>query len=437
MRSEGRGNVRTSVARRGLLLGYLAILAFALLAPFSFRWDGGFLAERLGRLLSIGTLTPGDAVDAARNVLLLAGWGLLEVVTDAGRSRRRRVVAALAGGAAIGVTAELVQLALPPRIPSLLDASMNTAGAGLGALAADAARRALDRGRRRPTALGVPGYALAVPYVLALLLEAAFPLLRNEGAGLSSGGPLARTAWAIGHFSWESLTVLPVLDVFLFLPGGLLMGAALWEWSQTRERAAGLAAVCGVAVAVLGELLHAPLGVPIEVGPVLVHAGGFAVGAWLGVRLIPGWLRQRRGGERHRDVLGGFLLVLLLWRLRPFVPELDPAAIAAELSPSRWSPLSALGARRDLYSVSDVLRSFLLFAPVGAVLAARESAPRSGDRWGSLRSPGWILGLAFVLEAGQALVGARFFDGTDILVMAAGGVVAWSLVRARPKTGVG
>lgn len=429
MRTDGDGGGLSPAAGTWVRVGYLAVLGFALLAPFSFRWDGGFLAERAGRLLSPGALTPGDVVDAVRNVVLLAGWGLLEVVTDRGRSRRRRVTAALAGGAAIGVTAEVVQLAVPIRTPSLLDAAMNAAGAGAGALAADAAIRALDRWRGRPTALGVPTSALAVPYALAVLLEAALPLLRSADAGLRSGGPLARAAWSLEHFRWESLATLPALDLLLFLPAGLLLAAAFREIEGTRDRAFGWAAACGLGVALLGELAHAPLGLPLELGPLLVHAGGLVAGAWIGARGLSRWLRRRRGPARVRDFVVGYVLLLALWRLRPFLPELDPAAVAAELSGPRWSPLSALGARRDLYSVSDVLRSFLLFVPLGAALTARRRIRRRGSDGSDVRTLGWILGLAFLLEAGQALVAGRFFDGTDLVVMAAGGAVAWSVVR--------
>lgn len=431
MRDDAHGTVPSSAARWWLLLGYLAILVYALLAPFSFRWDAGFLAERAGRMLSPDTLTPGDAVDAVRNVLLLAGWGLLLVVTDRGHPRRRRIFLALGSGAAIGLTAEMLQLALPARTPTLLDAATNTAGAGLGALVADSARRAFRRGRDRPTALGAPAMALAVPYVLAVLAEAAFPLLRNAGSGGGSGGPLSRASWALQHFSWESVAVLPGLDFLLFLPAGFLLAAALWEVEATRGKAFEWAAAVGIGVAVLGEAIHAPLGTPLQVGPVLVHAAAFVSGAWLGVRLFPRWLRRRRGDRRIRDFLLAYAVVLALWRLRPFFPELDPGAIAAEFAPSRWSPLAALGARRELYSVSDVLRSFLLFVPVGVALAARERTGYRGRERRGLRAMAAVTALALILEGGQALVAGRFFDGTDLLVMAAGGAVAWSLARER------
>lgn len=404
------------------------VLGFALLSPLAFRWDAVFLADRLRGLLSPGALTPGDMVDAVRNVFLFAGWGLLEVATDRGGSTRRRAIRALAAGGAIGLTAELVQVALPERTPSLLDAAMNAGGAALGALAADASHRALERWRARPTALGVPAAVLAVPYALAVTLEAAFPLLRHEGPPGAYGGPLERARWALENLRWESLAVVPLLDVALFLPAGVLLTAAFREAGRDAEESFRRAAAVGAAVAVAGELAHAPLGRPMEAGPVLVHAAAVALGAWIAARGFPAWLR-RRGRARIRDVGWGYLLVLALWRLRPFIPELDPGALADEISPARWSPLSALGARRDLYTVSDVLRSFLLFVPVGSLVAAA-GRTRSGRRASSTRrAVSLVLGIALAAEAGQIVVAGRFFDGTDMLVTAAGGLIAWAALR--------
>lgn len=430
-RGSGPGSSRPAPtdARVWARAGYLAVLGFALLSPLAFRWDPGFLAGRLRGLLSPGALTPGDMVDAVRNVVLFAGWGLLEVVTDRGSSPRRRAFRALAGGAAIGLTAEIVQVALPERTPSLLDAAMNAGGAGLGALATDASRRALERWRGRPTALGVPAGVLAAPYALAVTVEAAFPLLRHEGEPGAYGGPFDRTRWALEDFGWESLAVVPLLDVALFLPAGVLLAAAFREAGSTGAAAFRRTAAVGVAVAVVGELAHAPLGRPIEAGPVLVHAGAVALGGWIAARRFPAWLRRRRQGGRVSWTLWGYLLVLALWRLRPFVPELDPAALADEISPSRWSPLSALGGRRDLYSVSDVLRSFLLFVPVGALVAAAGRLAQRRNGPSTLRAVACILGVALAAEAAQIVVAGRFFDGTDLLVTAAGGLVAWATLR--------
>lgn len=420
-------------ARRWVLGGYLLMLAVVLLSPLEPHLEAGFLAERVEHFFSPGVLTTGDMVDAARNVLLLAGWGLLEVLTDDGRSGEDRVRVALIGGAAIGLTAEVAQLAIPPRIPSLLDAAMNSAGAGLGALVTHAALRTLSRGHGGSTALGVPASALAAPYGLAVLVEATFPVIRPAAEELTSGGPLTRAVWAVQNLSLESVAVIPAVEFVLFLPAGLLLAAAFLESDaverEPRRRAFRRAAAVGLAIVVAGQLARAPLGMPLQVGPVLVHAASFLVGAWAGIRLVPGRTPDGQEGAGRRAFLVGYVLLLALWRLRPFAPHLDPSAIAGELTLSNWSPLFILETRGDLYSAADILRTFLLFVPLGAVLSAggRDNAGTSDASDG--RALAWILGLALILELGQAVVAARLFDGTDLVVMAAGGTVAWTVVR--------
>lgn len=436
-------------AHRWARVAYLALLAFALLSPFEVRLDLAFAAGRLLGALDL-SLSPADVVDGVRNLVLFAGWGLLWVTT--GRTDapyRRRILEALGTGVAVSVTAEAVQAFLPGRFPSLLDVVTNGLGAWGGAVAGLAAVRVLEVRREQPGLLGVPAYAVAAPYLAAVLAEAAFPLLRHVGPPGSHGGPLRRAAWSLEQLSWESLTVLPATDVLLFLPAGVMLVLALREIGVPRGKAVGWTAAAGAAVAVVGELVHAPLGRTIEVGPLLVHAAAVAGGGWLGVALLPdvgraapadsepdrtgsegtepgrtGPADDERGRRRILQFLAGYGLLLFLWNARPFVPETDPGAMLSALSPGRWLPLEALGGRRDLYTVSDIFRNFLLFLPVGAVLAVRPL-----QRSGPLRALGPAVILAVGVELVQVLVAVRFFDLTDALVSLAGAGVAWCLVR--------
>ena len=172
---------------------------------------------------------------------------------------------------------------------------------------------------------------------------------------------------------------------------------------------------------------------PVQLGPLLVHSAALVLGAWLAVHL--GRIR-RLDGEKGPGVgqyLFGYGLILVLWRLRPFVPHTDPAAIARELTGSNWSPLFILNTRGDLYSAADILRTFLLFVPLGALIGA--VGPRHARREPSnAKAVAWILGFALLLELGQALIAGRLFDGTDLVVMAAGGIVAWAVVRRARST---
>ncbi|MGH7577105.1 MAG: VanZ family protein, partial [Longimicrobiales bacterium] len=80
--------------------------------------------------------------------------------------------------------------------------------------------------------------------------------------------------------------------------------------------------------------------------------------------------------------------------------------------------------RVDLFSVVDIVRQFCLLVPVGALLAV----------W-PLRRHGWLRGpwpavyAALALEVGQILVTGRFFDITDAIIGAAGGLIGWAIIR--------
>lgn len=409
---------------RWLRGGYLALLALVLLSPFELRLELAFVLPRLHSALR-PELAPADVVDAARNVLLFAGWGLLWVTTTDGRPGWRDGLYAAAAAAAVGVGAEAVQLTLPGRSPSILDVATNTVGGGAGALVALGVLSALGRRRDRPDPIGVPAAALALPYVAASFLEVAFPLLRQAGPPGRYGGPTGRIAWSLHHFDWGSLAVLPWLDFALLLPAGFLLGTALLEAGLDREARLLGTAAAGAVLSLVGELVHAPLGHPLELGPILLHVVAIATGGWLAATdAFSRWLRSSGRRGRALSFLGAYALILLLWGWRPFAPGLDPGRWWEQLGSVRWHPLGALGTGRTLVSVADVLRSFLLFAPVGAVLAVqplRRSGPLRG-LWPAV----WTAG---VLELGQAFLPDRLFDLTDPIVAFAGAGIAWLMVR--------
>lgn len=403
---------------------YVGLLGLVLLSPLEFRWDLSFMIGRLAGVLD-PTPSPSDVVDGVRNLVLFAGWGLLWVTTGRPDTPiRRRILLATVTGAAISVCAEGLQLALPERSPSALDVATNSIGAWGGAVVGLAMVRSLEAWRERPSLLGIPMYAVAGPYLAAALTEAAFPLLRHATQPGSYGGPLRRIAWSLEAFTWESLAVVPLTDVLLFLPAGILVGLALRELQVRRGPALRWTAAAGIAVAVAGELLHAPLGRAMEVGPVLVHAAAVAAGGWLGVGVLAEPARTAPGRKRALAFLLGYVPLLALWSARPFVPETELAAVLEELAPSRWLPMGALGGRRDLYTVSDILRNFLLFLPVGALLAVRPLR-----REGALRALVPALLLSLGVELLQVPVAGRFFDVTDAIVGFAGAGVAWCVVR--------
>ena len=76
---------------------------------------------------------PNDIVDAARNIVLFAGWGLVWMATAPPQRAWRSIGRATATGAAISITVELCQVASSNRYASILDVLTNTTGSFVGA----------------------------------------------------------------------------------------------------------------------------------------------------------------------------------------------------------------------------------------------------------------------------------------------------------------
>jgi glycopeptide antibiotics resistance protein len=115
---------------------------------------------------------------------------------------------------------------------------------------------------------------------------------------------------------------------------------------------------------------------------------------------------------------------MMLWSWRPFVPDLSAASIAEQFSAVHWIPLRAMAQRVDLFSVADIVTQFLLYLPLGALLAVWP-LKRNGPFRGIL--PAFYL--AIILELGKIVVAERFFDVTHILIQVAGAAVGWIVVR--------
>jgi hypothetical protein len=131
-----------------------------------------------------------------------------------------------------------------------------------------------------------------------------------------------------------------------------------------------------------------------------------------------------RGAGRARAAFIAYIALLVLWGWRPFLPELDPTLIAAQLKLERFIPLGSLGVREDVFSAIHVIQGFLLYAPLGAMLAVWPLRP--AGPWSNLWPVIWIAG---AIEVGHLLIMDRFFDVTNVLVAFAGGGVTWLVVR--------
>lgn len=403
-------------------LAYIVIILFATMAEPGTTSATGMTA-RLERALATD-VTGRDIVDGIRNLLLFAGWGAVWMVTSAPGPAKPMLLRATLSGLLLSGTVETVQLFAARRVASVLDVATNTVGSFAGAITVAILILVARAGLGRRSYLGMPGLLFALCYGMATFLEAFSPFFRQARLPGVWGSPGERLGAAFDRFEWSSITAVPLLDVLLFVPAGVLGVAALVEMGVSRRRAtAGV--ISGAIVLYAGaELARGAAGYAIALGPLLAHVAGVTVGAWVAVRGLSAFSRGLRGRARPAAVLIAYGIVVAFWVLRPFMPEIDVQTIADKLIVRRFIPLMAYRERMDVFTAADVMIPTLLVMPVGALLAV----------W-PLRLGGWLSGALpavyamVILELGQIVVSGRFFDATDILVASASAVLGWTVMR--------
>ncbi len=403
-------------------VGYVAVILLATLSRLQPEFNGSAILERLARALD-PSLGARDAVDAVRNVVLFAGWGAVWLVT-AGGAAGRAIRGATATGAALSLLVEAAQLTSPVRTASPLDLLTNTLGAFAGAVFTAGLGRSLERSIGRRSFVGMPAYVFAGSYLCVLLAESVAPLFGGDPLPDAKGGPLSRFATSLDALAPGTLFELPVQDVLLYFPAGVFCVLALIEAGLPSARAARWTAAAGALVAAAGEVGHAALGYPIGLGTVVVHGTGIGLGAWAARRWVGPLSQRLRGRARPRALLTTYAVLLAGWSWRPLRLETDPVEMRLQFTAEHFVPLRALGERVDLFSAADVVIQFLLFLPLGVLLAAWPLR-----RTGRLSGPLPAIYLAIVLEATQLVIAERFFDVTDLLVQACGAGMGWAVAR--------
>jgi hypothetical protein len=170
---------RSSAA--ALAVAWAALIAYASLFPFSnWRWPPGSAPTDLLVLRWVGHI---ESFDVVANLLgyVPLGATIWLALHRAQRSRTTTWLWAVGLSTAASYVLEVTQQLLPPRVPSLLDWLLNSAGATLGALAGDLMVRvgvlqrlviARDRWLERRDAAA----ALLLMWPVALLFPAPVPL---------------------------------------------------------------------------------------------------------------------------------------------------------------------------------------------------------------------------------------------------------------------
>ncbi|HEX6809403.1 MAG TPA: VanZ family protein [Gemmatimonadaceae bacterium] len=403
--------------------GYVLVVLLATLTDFHFDADPAMVSWRWHRALVFAT-SGSDVVDAARNVLLFAGFGAVWLVTSPRLHPWREVAWITFVGCLLSVCVETAQLVSASRTSSVNDVTTNTLGALLGAAGVVVMTQVLARLRRRETVTGVPLLTVALSYWCAMGAEMFSPFYRhgmNPWAGGSIANRLANALRYVRPFTVERVSLT---DIALFAPGGAVMQGALVELGMGNGAAAWLVAVAGAVFSFGVEIAHGIAGQPIEVSAIIAHTLGIALGAVLAWSFGPS--ATTRGTERQRArVLAAALGVLLVaWAWRPFLPRVSWQAVRSQVTAPHLTPLGVLGTTSDLFGVMDVAEQFFLYVSIGVVLAA----------W-PLRYRGWVANvlpgfyLAAVLEVGQIVVMNRVFDVTDLLTQCAAIAVGFVVAR--------
>ena len=370
------------------------------------------------------SLSPRDVIDGARNLALFAGWGLVWMITAPPGRTLTSLRNAVLSGAGVSAVVEGAQLFSTTRTASVLDILTNTVGALLGAAALVALVISVAHRRHARSFVGLPALVFAGGYGAACFGEALVPLFRQTVYPNVYGGPLGRFRLAWSMFDWSSLGQIPGTDFVLFAPAGAFALAALVEAGAGYRKSAAVVGAAGLGLALMAEVGHGFLGLPMEAGAVLAHAVGVAVGAAAAAWGLPVLSRNLRGRDRPATLALAYGGVLLLWALRPYVLEHSLGAVGAKLVDDWWIPLRFLGARVDMFSVVDVVSPFLLYLPLGGLLAVWPLARR-----GPLARFWPALYLAVASELCQLVVQGRLLDSTDILVQVSGVVVGWTVLR--------
>ncbi len=405
-------------------LAYVAVILIATLTNLRFSGDFGAASVRLERAMNPAVAWH-DAIDALRNVALFAGLGAVWVVTSLTGKVRAEIVRATLTGIGLSVFVEGLQLFSPVREASVLDLTTNTVGAFTGAFAIATVIASVRAAKDRRSYLGIPMFLFAGAYLAAVVCEALTPLF-NSGIFelLRVGGPLFRVRTALQFATPLELGQVVFTDIPLYAAAGFLGVMWMAERGTAHGRASRVVALAGGALVTAAHVTHGAFSLPIRFEAVATDVLALALGAWCASRWLAPFSQALRGAARAHAVTWAYGLLLVLWGWRPFLPEMRGEVIAAQFTRAHLIPLRSLAERADVFSAMHVAQQFLLYLPLGAILAIRPL--RTMGRWAHLWPAVW---LALGIEAGHVLVEGRLFDITNVVIACAGLAVGWIVVR--------
>jgi glycopeptide antibiotics resistance protein len=402
---------------------YVAVVLLATLAGLGFSSNLDDASVRLARALT-PSLTWRDAIDGLRNVALFAGLGVVWVMTSLTGKVAREIRLATVTSLGLSAMVEGFQVFSPVRYASIVDVATNTVGGLAGATAAAMLLIVLRDAKREKSYVGIPTLLIAGPYAAAVVCEMLTPLFESAPLALIEGGPLSRLHFALQAALPLDWNEIPVVDIPLFVAAGALVLALVRERKGAEHGQWLRVALVGSAIALVSQVAHGTAGLPVRWEAVLTDALSITFGAWVTDRYLGRFVQAYRGSARARAVIFGYAALLVLWGWRPFVPETHWEAIAAQMNVLAFIPLASLAQRFDMFSALHVAQQFLLYLPLGALLAVWPL--RATGRWSNL----WpAVAFTLAIELGHFAIADRTFDVTNILLACAGLALGWIAVR--------
>ena len=403
--------------------GYVILVMIATLTKLRPDLDPLAIISRMDRAVH-WSLHAADIVDAARNLLLFAGFGVVWILATSSRRPWADTLRVMLWGFAVSVAVETLQLLSEYRFASINDVTTNTIGALLGALLVTLLTTTLRRSRSRPSWVGIPMWCVSLPFLGAVAAEMFAPIYRHEMNPGAGGSLFARLLNALHYVRPVSLHTVSYADVALFWPAGVLAVAMLVEWGVGRRTACLVSMIGGCALSVAMELAHGVAGQPIELSAIAGHTAAIAIGALVGWKFFGPLSARVQGRRRAALLLTAYALLLVGWGWRPFEPRLSVADIRIQMGYRHFIPLRVLGSSQDFFGVMEIAEQFLLYMPLGFLLAVWPLR-----RHGKVAHMLPALWLAAFLETGQLLVRGRNFDVTDLLTECAAVLIAYIVAR--------
>lgn len=413
--------ISSHIRAQSLRAAYIGVVLLATLTHLEFSPELHAAHYRLMRAFTL-SLSWRDAVDGFRNAVLFAGLGVVWVLTSSGRTTREGMRRVALAGVILSTVVEMLQVFSPERIASILDVTTDSLGTLAGAAVLLFAMEQSTRECDGSVCFGIPVTMLCAPYLLAVTAEALTPLFASAPVTVV-GGPATRLAATLSRSIRLSSEATSVSDLWLYFPAGVLAFLLVRGRGWNRHSSALAVAILGSVTIAAVHIAHGAAGLPISWRTVAMDVLGLTVGTWAAQRwTLIAW-RQQRPIQRDGAILS-YMLVLAAWAWRPFRLEIGAHAIVSELL-TGLMPLRALSERVDLFSAAHTAQQCLLYMPLGALHATRDTS--SLARWRHL-----VIAAVFAvaLEFGHLLIAARTFDITNILLAWAGLMIGWVVIRS-------